>query len=1585
MKALDPTLPSGAIAVIGLACRFPGANSPDQFWRNLRAGTESITFFTADELAAAGIDRALIDDPAYVPAKGVLAGADCFDAGFFGYSPREAALIDPQQRVFLECAWSALEDAAYVPHDYRGAIGVFAGGILSTYLLQNVWPNRAAVEAAGVFQTALGNDPTFLSTRASYLFDLRGPSVSVGTACSTALMAVHLACQSLLAHESDMALAGGVSIHLPLTGGYRYENGGILSPDGHCRPFDAEARGTVSSDGVGVVMLKRLEDALADGDCIRAVIRGTAANNDGSAKVGFTAPSVASQARVIAEALAMAGVEPETLSMIEAHAAGTLLGDPIEVAALAEAFAGCGGGEKFCALGSVKSNIGHVDAAAGIAGLIKTVLALQHREIPASLHFQTANAQIALKDTPFYVNSQLRSFGPGAGPMRAGVSSFGIGGTNVHVVLEQPPLATRDEDTARPFELLALSARSPAALDAAAGQLADHIEQNPILDLTDVSRTLLRGRRAFEYRSIAVCRDRAETIATLRARDPQHLISGQAPSARPAVAFMFPGLGDHYPGMGWEFYCAEPEFRRTIDQCAELLRGHLDGDIRDFLYPGRDWAKPVLDNNAASNGAGAANLDLRAMLARARETDKCRATQDRPDIAQPSIFVTEMALALLLRSWGIEPEALIGYSIGEFTAACVSGVFSLADALTIVAARARLIQTQVRPGAMLAVPAGEAELTPLLPGGVALAAVNAAALSVASGEAAGITELERRLTERGVSARRLNSTHAYHSPMMEAIVAPLLAVLARVPLQPPRIPYVSCLTGTWITPAQATDPHYWAEHLCRTVRFDQGVSELLSDPNRVLLEVGPGQSLTSHAIAARARLPGHLNPAIPTMRWSYGRQPEYAVLMRGVGLLWLAGAAIDMARFAPGKRRVPLPTYPFERQRYWIDPPARGEAAVAAMAGAKNPDVADWFYLPYWKPSMPAANLAGGKIDGLWLLFVDDCGVGSALAEALAQRGANVVSVLPGAAFHNDGDAYTIDPRRAEDYRALIRDLRQRHGAPKRIVHLWSLTRGDERPAPSSAGFDEQQTSGYHSVMRLMQALSGESCADDTRIEIVTNRLYEVTGDEVLAPEKATLLGPAMVAPQEHPGLVCRCLDIDIAPHDAPRSAALVAQLMAELGGAGTEASVAFRHGRRWVQAYEQVRLDRQSEVAALRQRGVYLLTGGLGGVGLVLASHLAHAVQARLVLVGRSAFPERALWDRWIAEHAPGDPTGAKIRQLLALEAAGAEVLVLCADVSDAGAMRRVLAAVDARFGALHGVIHGAGSVGLQAFREINQSTPADAEAQFAAKVHGVLVLNEVLGSLPIDFCLLTSSLSAVLGGLGFAAYSAGNLFMDAFARWKNRAGVTPWISVNWDSWRLSDVKPVIAGLGATVSQFTMEPDEGAEAFERILSHGARGQIVVSSGDLHGRLRQWIERGGKANAPVVKGEAHARPHLRTLYAAPRGQLELALAEIWHDLFNVEPIGVNDNFFELGGHSLLATQLNARISARLQVEMSLATLLQAPTIAELALLIVGTQATKTDPEMLERMLSEVGELSGGDIAGVLAGIGRAQPEAVGHE
>ncbi len=1541
--------PSQAIAIIGMACRFPGADSPEQFWRNLRAGVESIELFTTEQLLAAGVPREQFEQPGYIAAKASISDPRCFDADFFGFSPREAALMDPQQRVFLECAWAALEHAGYTPETAE-RVGVFAGSILSTYLLTNLWPNRELIAGAGNFQTAVGNDPTFLATSTSYQLDLSGPSLSLGTACSTSLVAVHVACQSLLAFESDMALAGGVSIHVPLVGGYRFEEGGILSPDGHCRPFDADAAGTVSGDGAGLVVLARLEDAIANGDFIHAIIRGSAINNDGRTKVGFTAPSVTGQASVIAEALSIAELDASEIDLIEAHGAGTPLGDPIEVAALVEAF-----GETephSCVLGSVKSNVGHLDAAAGIAGLIKATMAVRHRELPPTLHFRRPNPQLDLEHSPFHINTEVLPC-PHDGVMRAGVSAFGIGGTNAHVILEQAP-PSESTPSERPFELLVLSARTPAALERATEGLAahiDHIDGAAPTNFSDLAATLRGGRRSFGCRRVLVCRaDGSDASAVLR--DPSRRTDATQRSDRAGVAFMFPGLGDHYEGMGWELYCTEPVFRASVDASAQLLKGHLDIDLRDALYPNRSWATPTLEPEPLSSAAP--KLDLRAIMARSRGQTKT-STDDRPAIAQPSIFVTEVALARLLESWGIEASIMVGYSIGEFAAAHLAGVLSLADALELVATRAKLIQTQVAPGAMLAVPLSEAQLLSRLPEGLSLAAVNGDELCVASGPEELIAQLRAQLDEAQISSQPLQSTHAYHSTMMEAIVEPLRAALRRMTLHPPERPYVSCVTGRPITPEEAVDPDYWAEHLCRTVRFQDALGHLLDNEDWVLLEVGPGQSLSSHAIRERAVNAGNNlgNPnrrVIPTMRRAFDSQPESSVLLRGVGELWLEGVEFDPARFLsrPGQRRVPLPTYPFERERHWYAPPSETSTDRSQRSQGRRADVSDWFYLPSWRPTArPPAR------DGVerWLVLGEASALSDRLVADLRRAGASVTQG-------------TL----SDDLGALTQTAAAQH-----IVHL-GLCTGPSPEAPSLARFEAIQELGYLAILDLLQTITREGLALPEQLLIVADGLFEVDGHEQLVPEKATVRGPALVAPQEYSGLTCRVIDLGTGDDDARAT-----WLLDEVTADARDPAVAYRRGRRWVEHYEAVRLEAvEARREVLRERGVYLITGGLGGVGLVLAARLARRLQARLALLGRRRLPAREDWTTWLAEHDENrdenrdenEVIARRIRAVQELESLGAEVLVLDADVSDAAAMGRALETIDARFGELHGVFHCAGKLGVETFCEIAQADAEQARAQFESKVHGLFVLDEVLGGRELDFCNLVSSLSAVLGGLGFAAYAAANLFMDAFCTWKHPRSRVPWSAIDWDSWRLDDLHPVIDGLGASVQAFDMSPEEGAEACVRVLSQPSLARVVVSSGDLHERLQQWAA--GAPQAASLPTTLFPRPTMKTNFLAPRGPLEREIAGIWSELFGIADIGVHDNFFDLGGHSLLATQLNARLYANLNVEMSLAALLQAPTIAQLADIITQQRAEAAEPQLIEQLITEVGGLSSDEIEQLLA-------------
>lgn len=923
--------PEEAIAIVGMAGRFPGAADIEEFWRNLRDGVESISFFKDEELQWSPLAAPpRPGDPRIVKARGVLGDAEGFDAFFFGVTPKEAELMDPQHRVFLELCWTALENAGCNPEAFDGLIGVYAGSGQNTYLLWNLAVHGQTLARFGGHQTLLANEKDYLPIRVSYKLNLRGPSVAIQTACSTSLVAICSAAQSLLSYQCDVALAGGVSISYPLKEGWIFEEGGIFSRDGHCRAFDADSAGTVPGDGAGVVVLKRLSEALGDGDAIWAVIKGCAVNNDGFRKIGFTAPSIEGQAEVIALAQAAAGVEPETVSYVEAHGTATPLGDPIELAGLSKAFGDTGAGTRSCAIGSVKTNVGHLNTAAGVAGLIKTALALRYRQMPPSLHFKSPNPEIRFADGPFYVNDRLREWKAGATPRRAGVSSFGFGGTNAHVVLEEAP-AAGPSFPGRPWQSLVLSAKTKSALEAMTERLAGHLERNPDLDPADVAFTLQAGRKAFAHRRALACRGAADAVAALRARDPLRIRSGRAAEKEPAIAFMFPGAGAQHEGMARELYRSEAVFREQFDRCCEILRGHLDFDLRGAIF---------------TEGSDGSNLA-------------------RTIAAQPALFVVEYALAQLWFGWGIRPQAMIGHSLGEYTAACLAGVFTLEEALALVVTRARLIERQP-PGAMLAVRLSEGELTSLLPRGVSIAAVNAKNQCVASGPADAIDALSARLSESGSAFRRLATSHAFHSEMMDGALKPFVAELRKFKLNAPRIPYVSNLTGRLITSAEATDPDYWGRHLRQGVRFADGVCELAKEPRRVFLEVGPGRNLS--AMARTSLGPG---PAVVASlganQTSEGSPGDAAMITDALGQLWIAGAPVNWQGLQTGarRRRVPLPSYPFERKQFRLGDVANEPAGLAAARlGPDAPALA----------AVPAAN-GEGTLATLKALFQELSGV----------------------------------------------------------------------------------------------------------------------------------------------------------------------------------------------------------------------------------------------------------------------------------------------------------------------------------------------------------------------------------------------------------------------------------------------------------------------------------------------------------------------------------------------------------------------------------------------------------------------------------
>jgi acyl transferase domain-containing protein/thioesterase domain-containing protein/acyl carrier protein len=1341
----------GTIAVIGLSGRFPCAKNPAALWTNLREGVEAITFFTDEQLLASGVSPEELADPAYVKAWGRLSDIDMFDAAFFGMSPRDAAVFDPQHRLFLECAWEAFENAGYVGEQFDGPVGVYASSGATEYLMHNLLRNRQTMESVGAWLVRHnGNDPNFLATRVSYELNLNGPSMSVQSACSSSLLAVHIACQSLLSGECDMALAGGSTIYAEQNHGYLYKQGEILSPDGHCRAFDAKAAGTVMASAVGCVVLRRLEDAIRDGDRVVAIIRGSAVNNDGSQKVGYLAPSVSGQTRVISEALAVAGVNPGDVSYIEAHGTGTLIGDPIEITALTEAFRASSDAKQFCAIGSLKSNIGHAGEAAGICGFIKTVLALQHREIPPSLHFETPNPQVDFANSPFFVNAALREWTTPAGkPRVAGVTGLGAGGTNVHVLLEEAPTVPAPSRSTRPYQLLALSARTPNALDSATQDLAAHLRAHPDVVLGDVAYTLLAGRKRFPHRRVVIARDVPDAIAALDAPDRKRFLTHhQKDQQAPPVFFMFPGGGAQYAGMGAELYNREPVYRDAFEAALAYVDPPLRSELRDLAL-----AKP----------SAAISERLEA-----------------PSRAVPLLFVTEYAVATVLASWDIEPAAMIGHSAGEYAAACLAGVLSLRDAVALASLRGRLFET-LPEGGMLSVQLPAEEARAIAGPELSLAAVNAPTLCVLSGPSTAIAAAESTLREHGVECKRVHIRVAAHSAMLDPILPEFDRFCRTVSFQRPQVPFVSGVTGTWISDAEATDPAYWVDHLRRTVRFADGMETLLESGVGALCEVGPGRGLSSLARQQK----GKFAAVTPTVRHAEEQASDVAFLMGAVGRLWAAGVRLDVPRLFAGesRRRESLPTYPFERQRFWIDPDPRDTGRDRAESLRKRADVGEWFYAPSWARTVPPRRTV---TSGSWLVFADASPLSEAVITGLRRAGHRVVTVVSSQRFSALGDMrYGIDPAVRSHFDALAKDLRERGALPTNILHLWATAPRPRRGSLTRrARFDPigsyQHGLGlhYYSLIFAAQAFAGD--AETLRIVCVSSQMQSVPGDAEMHPEKAVLLGPCKVIPHEYPHVRMSSIDVALPVTGSERPVA--EQLLREVEGETSDSEIALRGRDRWVRRFDQVRLAPTDERPWLRDGGVYLLTGGLGGIALCIAEHLATHARVKLVLVGRTALPDEGRFDDWLATHPPDDETSRRIRGVRALRARGAAVMTVAADVSNVASMRAVLARVHERFGAVHGVFHAAGTLK----DEIIALRPAVAEsAVLDSKMKGALVLDSVMAREPLDFFVLLSSVASILGLPGQADYTAANAFLDAMAHARAGRASGRTLAINWNAWQ--------------------------------------------------------------------------------------------------------------------------------------------------------------------------------------------------------
>lgn len=1535
-SAKDGPWRGAGIAVVGMAGRFPQARSINELWRNLSEGRDCISRFSEDELRAEGVDDATRRHERFVPAGAVLESIDQFDAELFRIGPREAESMDPQQRLLLEVVHEALDDAGVDPRR-DGRVGMYAGGRLSGYWLQ-LLHDPEFMSTMGWHQVAAGNDKDFLATQVSFRLDLRGPSVNVQAACSTSLLAVALAADALVADQCDVAVAGGASVAVPHRTGYVYQPGGIASPDGVCRPFDAGANGSVLGNGVAVVVLKTVERALRDRDRILAVLRSTAVNNDGQSKSSFAAPSVEGQTRVIAAALRHAAVDAADIGYVETHGTGTALGDPIEATALGRAFAGRSGDP--VGIGSVKSNLGHLDPAAGITSFIKVVLSLSRQAIPPSIHYERPNPAVDLPELGLRVVTELEPWPAGGRPRRAGVSSFGIGGTNVHAILEEAPVEPPVDDRAGDAQLLVVSAASVAALDEASQQLADALDATGT-PLADVAFTL-HHRRALAVRRWVVAATAGEAAAALRGASSSTVVRGGQDGQ---VCLLLPGQGTQHTGMGRELYRKEPSFRAAFDEAAELCGRYLDTDLRELV---------VLDSYD--------------------EDDEARIR--RTVVAQPLLFAVEHACAALWRHWGVEPAAVLGHSVGELVGASLCGVMSLEDAARVVAARGRLMEAAPE-GAMLAVSVDADTALALEDDEVRVSAFNGPRQQTLSAPLSRVDDLEARLSTRGITWQRLRTSHAFHHPSMARAAADLELLLREVDLRPPDRPFFSTVTGSRMTAEQAVDPAFWASGVTRPVRFSAAAAELVAESGSVLLECGPGSTLTT---LTRAQATDGTTAMCTSLPVPGSRDGDRVTTLRALGTLWQAGVPVDWSGVwrDHDARRVDLPAYPFQRRRYWREsvagsplppavaptPPARTTAPVASAATDGVPPRQEpsstpssvtpptgalpTAHVPVWRPA--GVPPSGGEEPACWLVLAHPSGLGAVLPAALASGSADVVTVVPAPTFaQGAGPAFGIDPGSAEDARRLVEALDAVDPArrPVRLVNTWTT-----EPPIGPHSVDRALRGvllGFRAPMVLLQALA-RAGRRVTGVDTVTTQLLVATGSEMPDPTFAPALGLVRVLPQEWPDCQARLVDLD-RPTDPAHAHVLLAELVAELLAGRAEPVVAYRSGLRLVESFQPVELPPPDAlVPRLRPGGTYLVTGGFGGIGGVLARALAVATRPHLVLVGRQG------------TGADGDAGDAARRLVGELGQLGAQVTPVAADVTRPDQVEGLVRELGARFGPVAGAIHAAGvpGGGLLATRE-----PDAADAVFAPKTAGTVALLAALVPHRPDFVALCSSFAAVGGGTGQADYSGANATLDALA-WYGRMIGLPVTSIAWPAWRdvgmaaRMTLPPELAAVKAQSLATGIDPADGVRLFASLVVAGYPQVVLppVAPAGAAAPAPPVAPAGAAAAVPPAPPAPAAEParwdqpvpSAQSTPAQPqvagadddaelRGVLRDRLRGLWADALGAQPSEVDRDFFELGGQSLLGLQIVGRISEQFSVPVELNDLLQHPTLTELADLV----------------------------------------------
>jgi acyl transferase domain-containing protein/acyl carrier protein len=1490
------------IAVIGVSGRFPEAATVDELWKNLLAGRDCLHTFTDDELDQLGIPSHVYSAPNFIRRGTRLPFQTSFDYRFFGFTPKEAEVMDPQSRIFLEEAYSALENAGIDPLTEDRPVGVFAGSNPNDYsVLQGAVDQTDPLSA---FDRLIGSDKDFLATRLSHRLNLTGPALTLQTACSTSLVAVHLAVQSLLSRECTVALAGGVTVNFRQGVGYFYQDGMILSPTGECRAFDAEAAGTTLGQGCGVVVLKRLADAVAEGDNVLAVVRGSSINNDGSDKAGYTAPSVNGQSEAIEIAQEIAEVAPETITYIEAHGTGTKVGDPIEIAGLTRAFERGTDRKQFCGIGSVKSNVGHLDAAAGIAGFIKAVMAIKHGILPASIHYSKPNPDIEFEKTPFYVNDTTSAWltDPGV-PRRAGVSAFGIGGTNAHVILEEPPVLPTPMSSRRTAELLVVSARTKEAVGRRLAQLGEAFQADPALDLGHVAATLRDRRAAFPFRTTVAITGNDEGPAGAIQRAAAAPIVRRAADTSPLTTFLFSGQGAQYVNMGRGLYESSPAFAGAFDHCADLFLPLIGTDLRGLVF------------------------------APAGSEDQASRTLRETAFTQPALFAIEYAAAQMLSSLGVTADAVVGHSIGEYAAAVHAGIMSVEDATLLVARRGQLMQS-MEPGSMLSVSANMTQL-PTPPSDVELAADNARDIVAYSGPTPSIESFKAQLDELDIRCTILRTSHAFHSAMMEAAVDQFETVVGSVTLSEPSLPMASNVTGTWITPDEATDPAFWASQIRRPVLFRACIATVAASGTAAFIEVGPGRPLVALTQQNNAIDPAK-TATVQLFRSAKQKTDDWSGALAAVGSLWSAGVSIDWYRFRsvdPNgahetmSAHVALPSYPFERNDVWgpehrhiLAMPRPGTSSAVDQTIRNDND--KWLYAEAFKRGRRVRTISTDVVRRPVVLFAPATPTGAHLTGLIQDHLGDCVVISPGApgsapTLINE-NSYSVDPSDAEGFETLVTDLLTSR-APGHIIHAWMM----EEVAPSIEVVERttaQLESGVLAVEALARLSGSILTGSSTQLDVVTTDAFELGRTRRVRPGSAALTGTVKVLPIEFTSIAARHLDLAGQP-GADELNHLVGELAVlqtvDPASVSEPVIAALRDGRVWT---PWVALDETSAHNSnrLKQHGSYLIVGGLGGVGLSIAEHLARKYSAKLTLTSRSGRPTP-------------DPSNPELSHRLAvldeIEGVASGVEIVAADASDLEAMTIAFDRAEEAHGHIDGVIVAAGLADQRG--GVATRSRQDSIDMMAAKVHGSVVVLDLAASRDLDFVLLSSSIASTLyhNRFGQISYVTGNTFAQAAATAARADGI-PAVTVAWDDWKdmgmsvraaanFRETYDTDVDLVDALNSFT--PSEGVAIFEQAL-RSDESVLHVSPTDLQKRIIDDVH----AESPFL---AQVRRDAEADVSGSTGErptdVRQAVLDQWVDKIGVATCADDDDFSALGGDSLQLARVATRLSSLFGVSIPL--------------------------------------------------------------